>query len=157
MGALIDVSDTFYVQTTGERVATVTPIAVGTTLRVTPRIVEAGGKRSIQLVVDIEDGSIQDAKVGTLPTVRRSVIGTQALVGENESLLIGGLNSEQEIHEKDQVPGLGSVPGLGLFFSKSNGTKQKNERMYLITPKIVSDPATIAAAQAALASTRDSQ
>jgi type III secretion protein C len=157
MGALIDLADTFYVQTTGERVATVTPISVGTTLRVTPRIVQVGGKRSIQLVVDIEDGSIQDTRIGTLPTVRRSVIGTQAVVGENESLLIGGLNSEQDTRQKDQVPVLGEIPGLGAFFSKTVASKQKSERMFLITPKIVTDPATLAAAQATLQSSRAGQ
>ncbi|WP_395687950.1 type III secretion system outer membrane ring subunit SctC [Caenimonas koreensis] len=137
MGALIDLSDTFYVQTTGERVATVTPISVGVTLRVTPRIVVNDGVRSIQLVVDIEDGSIQDTKVGTLPTVRRSVIGTQALVGENESLLIGGFNSEQNIRQKDQVPVLGDIPGLGAMFSKTVANTEKRERMFLITPKLI--------------------
>lgn len=139
MGALIDLSDTFYVQTSGERVATVTPISVGVTLRVTPRIVVAGGARSVQLVVDIEDGSIQDTKVGALPTVRRSVIGTQALMGENESLLIGGFNSEQDLRQKDQVPVLGDVPILGVMFSKTVTNVEKRERLFLITPKIVGD------------------
>jgi type III secretion protein C len=157
MGALIDLADTFYVQTTGERVATVTPISVGTTLRVTPRIVQVGGKRSIQLVVDIEDGSIQDTRIGTLPTVRRSVIGTQAVVGENESLLIGGLNSEQDTRQKDQVPVLGEIPGVGAFFSKTVASKQKSERMFLITPKIVTDPATLAASQATFQPSRAGQ
>jgi type III secretion protein C len=152
MGALIDVSDTFYIQTTGERVATVTPISVGTTLKVTPHVVVSGNTRSIQLVVDIEDGSIQSSPSGTtLPTVRRSVIGTQAVVGENESLLIGGLNTEQETHQKDKVPMLGDIPGVGLFFSKTNGATQRSERMYLITPKIVMDPNKLAAAAAAAA------
>jgi type III secretion protein C len=120
--------------------------------------VESGNTRSIQLVVDIEDGSIQAATTGSaLPTVRRSVIGTQALVGENESLLIGGLNTEQETREKDKVPMLGDIPGVGLLFSKTNGSTQKSERMYLITPKIVMDPnklAAAAAAAAALSATR---
>lgn len=139
MGALIDLSDTFYVQTAGERVATVTPISVGVTLRVTPRIVVAGGVRSVQLVVDIEDGAIQDTKVGTLPTVRRSVIGTQALMGEHESLLIGGFNSEQDLRQKDQVPVLGEIPGVGVMFSKTVTNVERRERLFLITPKIVGE------------------
>ena len=38
LGAMIDPSDTFYIRTLDERVATVTPVTVGTSLRVTPRI-----------------------------------------------------------------------------------------------------------------------
>lgn len=149
MGALIDLSDTFYVQTSGERVATVTPVSVGVTLRVTPRIVMSGGSRSIQLVVDIEDGSIGDLKIGNLPTVRRSTIGTQALVGEDESLLIGGLNTEVNIRNRDQVPGLGDVPVVGSAFGTTTANREKRERMFLITPRVVSERLTRAAQVAA--------
>jgi type III secretion protein C len=139
MGALIDLSDTFYVQTAGERVASVTPVSVGVTLRVTPRIVSANGTRSIQLTVDIEDGLISEARVGGLPTVRRSTIGTQAVMGENHSLLIGGFNTENTFRQKEQVPVLGDIPAVGLAFSKTNSTVEKSERLFLITPKIVTD------------------
>ncbi|RYX93962.1 MAG: EscC/YscC/HrcC family type III secretion system outer membrane ring protein [Comamonadaceae bacterium] len=149
MGALIDLSDTFYVQTSGERVATVTPVSVGVTLRVTPRIVSVGNSRSIQLVVDIEDGSIGDLKIGNLPTVRRSTIGTQALVGEDESLLIGGLNTEVNVRNRDQVPGLGSAPVVGAAFGTTTANQEKRERMFLITPRIVSDKLARAAQLAA--------
>jgi type III secretion protein C len=138
--ALIDLSDTFYIQTSGERVASVTPVSVGVTLRVTPRIVNDGDKRSVQLVVDIEDGSIQDVKIGTLPTVRRSTIGTQALVGEHQSLVIGGFNSEQTAQQKDQVPVLGDVPVIGSLFGKKVQSRDKRERLFLITPRIVTPP-----------------
>jgi type II secretory pathway component GspD/PulD (secretin) len=38
LGAVIDLSETQYIQTTSERTALVTPITAGTTLRITPRI-----------------------------------------------------------------------------------------------------------------------
>jgi type III secretion protein C len=148
MNALIDLSDTFYIQTVGERVATVTNVSVGVTLRVTPRVLIANGVRSVQLTLDIEDGSIGDNRVGLLPTVRRSTISTQAVVGENESLLIGGFNSEQTLHSKSQVPVLGDVPIFGAMFGKTVGSTEKRERMFVITPKIVSDRIGQAAAQA---------
>jgi type III secretion protein C len=149
MGALVDLADTFYVQTAGERVATVTAVSVGITLRVTPRIVTINGVRTVQLAVDIEDGLIQDTKVGALPTVRRSTIGTQAVVGENESLLIGGFNSESSFRSRDQVPVLGDIPVVGTAFSKTVQTTEKRERLFLITPKIVADRYAPAAAVSA--------
>ena len=145
LGALIDLSETFYIQTTGERVATVVPITVGVTLRVTPHLIVQNGVKAVNLVVDIEDGAIQDTKIQNLPTVRRSTIGTQAVVGENASLLIGGFNSEQNVHQKDGVPVLGSVPLLGLLFSKTTTDVQKRERLFLITPKIVPSALSLAA------------
>ncbi|RYZ12660.1 MAG: EscC/YscC/HrcC family type III secretion system outer membrane ring protein [Comamonadaceae bacterium] len=140
MGALIDLSETFYIQSTGERVAEVTPISVGVTLRVTPHLIEQSGQRAVHLVVDIEDGAIQEVKVQNLPTVRRSTIGTQAVVAEASSLLIGGFNTETNLRGRDGIPYLSDVPGLGLLFSKRKSEVQKRERLFLITPKIVASP-----------------
>lgn len=137
LGALIDLSETFYVQSVGERVASVVPISVGTTLKVTPHIIDGPNGASVQLIVDIEDGAIQDVNASSLPRVRRSTIGTQAVMNERESLLIGGFNAESDIRQADQVPALGNVPLLGLFFKKKSTRVEKRERLFLITPKIL--------------------
>ena len=137
MGAMIDLSDTFYIQTVGERVAEVQPVTVGISLRVVPRIVEDDKGRAIHLVIDIEDGSIQDVQVGTLPTVRRSTIGTQAMVLENRSLVIGGFNAQRNLRQRDQVPVLGDVPVVGNLFSKTTRREETYERLFFITPRVV--------------------
>ncbi|HET8597428.1 MAG TPA: type III secretion system outer membrane ring subunit SctC [Castellaniella sp.] len=140
MGALIDLSDTFYIQTTGERVATVTPVTVGTSLRVTPRYIEGSGdRRRVELTVDIEDGRIQDErKIGTLPTVRKSSISTLAIVGDGQTLLVGGYNSSQDSQQVDKVPVLGDIPLLGALFSNKSKTRQRRERLFLLRPRVVS-------------------
>jgi type III secretion protein C len=138
LGALIDLSETLYVQSIGERVASVVPISVGTTLKVTPHIIDTNDGQSVHLVVDIEDGAIQDTSNQTLPRIRRSTIGTQAVMNARESLLIGGFNAESDIRATDKVPGLGDLPGLGAFFKKKATKVEKRERLFLITPKILS-------------------
>lgn len=137
MSALIDLSDTFYIQTVGERVAQVEPVTVGISLRVVPRIVEDDKGRAIHMVIDIEDGSIQDVQVGNLPTVRRSSIGTQAMVLEDRSLVIGGFNSQRQLRQRDQVPGLGDVPVVGSLFGKTVRREENFERLFFITPRVV--------------------
>lgn len=59
-------------------------------------------------------------------------------MNERESLLIGGFNAESNIRQVDQVPTLGNVPLLGLFFKKKSTRVEKRERLFLITPKILS-------------------
>ncbi|WP_082887242.1 type III secretion system outer membrane ring subunit SctC [Bordetella ansorpii] len=138
LGSLIDISDTFYIQTTGERVATVTPITVGTSLRVTPRYIEGRSRREVELAVDIEDGRIQDERlVGDLPTVRRSTISTLAVVGDDQTLLVGGYNATQDSEQVDKVPFLGDIPGLGALFSSRSKTVQRRERLFLLRPRVV--------------------
>lgn len=136
-GALIDLAETFYIQSVGERVANVTPVSVGVTLKVTPHIIEQHSGKSVQLVVDIEDGSRVDQLVNGFPAIRRSNIGTQAVIGEHDSLLIGGFNSESTIRDKESVPVLGDIPVVGSLFGTTKSTVERRQRLFLITPRIV--------------------
>ncbi len=138
-GALLDLSETFYIRVQGERVANVSPVTAGTTLKVTPRLIE-GADPSIQLTIDIEDGQIQDRQVDSLPTVRRSTVSTQAIVRQDETLLIAGHASDQNIDTNQRVPVLGEIPVLGVLFSNKQKVMQKRERLFMIKPKLVSLP-----------------
>ncbi len=138
VGAVIDLSETVYIQTTSERTALVTPVTAGTTLRVTPRLVGDGPEAPVRLYVDIEDGQIQSAtNAGTLPSVRRGVVSTEASVRKDESLLIGGYNSVHTVKGKDKIPILGDVPLVGLLFSSAADQVQRRERLFLIRTRVV--------------------
>ncbi len=150
IGAVIDLSETFYIQTTSERAALVTPVTAGTTLRVTPRVVGEGGSQKVRLSVDIEDGQIQQQNpVGNIPTVRRGTVSTEASVMRDESLLIGGYNSVQTISGVDKVPLLGDLPLIGALFSNTSTQVQRRERLFLIRPTVVGEPARTGAAELA--------
>lgn len=141
-GALLDLSETFYIRTTGERVASVTPVTVGTTLKVTPHYIERDRLGpTVQLDVDIEDGQIQEHRqVDGLPTIRRSTVSTQAIVGESQTLLIGGYNTQQSTHTNDRIPVLGEIPLFGALFSHKIENRQTRERLFLIKPRVVTLP-----------------
>lgn len=148
-GALLDLSETFYARTSGERVASVTPVTVGTTLKVTPRFIDAGELGpTVQLDVDIEDGQIQEVLVDDLPTVKRTTVSTQALVGENQTLLIGGYNTQHLKQKNERVPVLGEIPLLGALFSHKVDDYQARERLFLIKPRVVTLPRPEPASQA---------
>lgn len=138
MGALIDLSKTFYIRLTGERIADVREVTVGTSLRVTPRFIDGSEGRAIELSVDIEDGKIsqEDFKDG-LPLVGRTSISTLAVVGDGQALLIGGYNSSGNEDEINKVPLLGDIPGLGALFSHKRKTNKRWERMFVIRPRLV--------------------
>jgi type III secretion protein C len=137
LAALLDLSETFYIRSEGERVANVTPVTAGTTLRVTPHVLQQDGRTRVQLKIDIEDGQITNRQVDTLPTVTRSTVSTEATVLDGEELLIAGYTMNQNVVSKQQVPVLGDIPGLGLLFSSNTHTVQKRERVFLIRPRVV--------------------
>jgi len=148
IGAVIDLSETFYIQTTSERSALVTPITAGTTLRITPRLEGAGDQTAVRLNVDIEDEQIQaSSTAGGTPSVKRGVVSTEASVRKDESLLLGGYSSVQTI--KGKVPLLGDLPLLGAMFSGTANQTQRRERLFLIRTKVLgSPPASVAGAVA---------
>ena len=145
LGAVIDLSETQYIQTTSERTALVTPITAGTTLKVTPRVIQENGTQSIRLSVDIEDGQIQAGSyTQTLPSVRRGTVSTEASVNEDQTLMIGGYNSIQTVKNTDKVPMLGSIPIFGAFFSNRSDSFQRRERLFLIRSSLASQASPMA-------------
>lgn len=143
--ALLDLSETFYIRTQSEYSTSVVPVTAGTTLRVTPRVVQDGGSNFVQLKIDIEDGKISDRQVESLPIVTRTTVSTEATVRHGEALLIAGYTSARNVRSRDQVPVLGDLPLLGTLFSTTTHTQQKRERMFLIRPKVVLATAPAAA------------
>ncbi len=136
--ALIDLSQTFYVKVAGERVANLDAVTTGVMLRVTPRLITPlNSAREVQLVIDIEDGTLVDRTGLDLPVVQRSVISTQATILENQSLLIAGHDTETESEHTEKVPGLSNLPVLGGLFSNKTLENQQRKRLFLITPRIV--------------------
>jgi type II secretory pathway component GspD/PulD (secretin) len=136
--SIIDNSSTYYVQVTSERTAELYPVTSGTILRVTPHIIaEDIAKNKIHLSVNIEDGTGK-AEGSNLPTTTNSTISTQAVVYEQESLLIGGFYKEREEKVSAKVPLLGDFPVLGYLFKSTKKHKTKTVRLFLITPLIVS-------------------
>jgi type III secretion protein C len=145
--ALLEKKETFYVKVPGAYEVDLFNVTTGIMLKVTPHIIEEEGQKKIKLIVNIEDGDISNQSVDQIPIVNQSSINTQAVIRENESLLIGGTYHEIEQKNKQTVPVLGRVPLLGLLFQKKDNTLQKMERMFMITPRIVaSDSSAIKAA-----------
>ena len=60
-------------------------------------------------------------------------------IKDGETLVIGGMISEEEQKVIGKVPVLGDIPLIGTLFRSTTSTKNKNEMVIMITPKIVTD------------------
>lgn len=136
--AFIDLSQTVYLPLQGERVAEVVPITAGSLLQVTPRVVDDGVGQQIFLSVEIQDGSLT-AKDKENPTVRNTVLSTQAVIGLDKALLVGGYNREENTNVVRKIPVLGSLPFIGKAFSVDESNQRSMSRFFLITPRLVND------------------
>ncbi|GLS24688.1 type III secretion system outer membrane ring subunit SctC [Marinibactrum halimedae] len=143
MEALLDNNETFFVRVQGERVASLEQITFGTLLQVVPRIVESTKNADSPLVsldVTIEDASrLADGGVDALPSIRNTQISTRSSVPNGGSLLIGGYYREATTSNRNGVPILGKLPVLGNLFSHTGDNNSQLVRLFMLSPRILSD------------------
>jgi general secretion pathway protein D len=92
-------------------------------------------------VPQIVTGSGGIPLTGQLPLPRSRVrqVVTSCIVWDGQTVVLGGLITENVQRQKDKVPFLGDLPGVGrLFRSESNQTQRKNLIVF-VTPTII-DP-----------------
>jgi type II secretory pathway component GspD/PulD (secretin) len=109
---------------------------VGVRLTVTPRV---GPDSSMILSVNPEISEIVEyrGQFNERPvTATRSAL-TQVEVRTGETLMIGGLIREQDLHIERKVPILGDIPLLNFLFRHKATQKQKVDLMIFITPHLL--------------------
>ncbi len=148
--ALLENVNTIHVPVQGVQVVDLFNVSAGTSLRVTPLIVQEGEQRRFKLAVKIEDGNFIGSPTpgNPVPQLRRSSIGTQAFINEGESLLIAGYTLDGETEREVGVPGLSKIPALGRLFKHTEKTRSRTERLFMLTPRFVQNTARSAAASA---------
>ena len=73
------------------------------------------------------------------PSIDITQIETQALVGNGQTLVLGGIFQTEEVNGTDKVPVLGDIPFLGKLFRNDLRNVEKREILIFITPKIIDD------------------
>lgn len=135
--AQLEHSQTFYVKLEGEKEVDLYDISSGVVLRVTPHIITEEDQSLVKLAIQIEDGDLTGDTVDGIPIVKKSVINTQAMVGQQQSLLIGGYLKERNTTSSAGVPCLMDIPLFGWLFKRNSTVAEERERLFLITPTIV--------------------
>ncbi|MGI9232112.1 MAG: type III secretion system outer membrane ring subunit SctC [Woeseiaceae bacterium] len=135
--AVLASDQSFFVRVAGNEDVDLFNVTVGTTLRVVPSIVGSKDDPQIRLLVSIEDGSLTPDAVDEIPIIDKSSLSTQAIIYNGESLLLGGLVRESTISDETKVPVLGNVPLVGRLFKRKTDVKTSTERLFLITPTLV--------------------
>jgi type III secretion protein C len=126
-----------YVPLTGERTTDLQVVTAGLVLRVKPAIIYDGGELRTRLEIYIQDGSVVRDENGA-PTVQRSQLSTNAVVKQGEAIIVGGLTVSSQFDDKSKTPILGDIPVVGNAFKKRNKRSSRIERLFLITPRVLS-------------------
>lgn len=105
-------------------------------LTVTPHITP--DDRIILDLVVTQD-TVSSVTNGTAPAIDTQRIGTQVLVNNGETIVLGGIYQQQIINSVTKVPVLGDIPYFGWMFRNSNNFNEKKELLIFVTPRIVTE------------------
>lgn len=120
----------------------------GIFLNVLPKITEDGfitmrlrPQVSTPLGAPQQFGSTTSPTVVTLLNVRE-IMSQEVRVKDGQTLVLGGLFTEQEAAQLAKVPYLAETPVLGALFRNSLKGRNRTETMLLLTPKVVEEDPT---------------
>ena len=115
---------------------TVTEKSIGIELSVTPRINDG---TNITLLVDASvEALLSAAEIKTdKPRSTQRTVQTQVTVNDGDTVVIGGLITENAIENKKFVPIISGIPLLGKMFQSTSIEKEQRELFIFITPNII--------------------
>lgn len=108
---------------------------VGFIIDVTPTINE---DNRIRLKVRPESSNVEGT-TDAGPTINTTTAETEVILRDGDTIVIGGLVSENMVKSVNKVPLLGDLPVLGVFFRSLSDTKKRQELLVFITARIVPD------------------
>ncbi|WP_299968737.1 type II secretion system secretin GspD [uncultured Roseobacter sp.] len=111
----------------------------GISLEVQPRV-SSSGLVTLDILQETSN-VVEDSSSGTLtPTISQRTIESSIAVQNGQTILLGGLISEEDSRSKTGVPVLSDAPVIGgLFGTRRNGSN-RTELIVLLTPRVVRNP-----------------
>ncbi len=105
-------------------------------LWVTPTLSPSG---KIMLSIKVNNDSISQelGHAGTIPVIDTTQMKTEIAADNNQTLVLGGIDTSMETHFTHKVPLLGDIPGLGALFRSQRDQRQTAELLIFITPKVI--------------------
>src|SRR6202161_3626783 len=107
-------------------------------LKVTPLITP---DNRVILDLDVSDdpvgAQVTSATGGSVPSIDTRQIQTQVLVGDGQTVVLGGILETTKSYAANKIPWLGDIPILGTLFKTTTNINNKTELLIFITPKIL--------------------
>ena len=109
-------------------------------LELTPHLNDSD---SIRLEIDGEISDVPDGQNANLPggpITDKRTLKTAVVVGDGETVVLGGLQKESESESIEKIPGLGDIPLIGRLFQFKSRQKVKQDLLIILTPYVIRGP-----------------
>jgi type IV pilus assembly protein PilQ len=119
----------------GATVFTTTFVSVPLRLSITPQITDAG---TVVLRVTAENNTVNRSLINSLgtPGIDTQRMQTEVLVPDGGTTVVGGVLLDSEGETQTRTPGISGIPVLGNLFKRKATTRNTNELLFFITPRI---------------------
>lgn len=108
----------------------------GVTLTVRPRV-NAGGLVIMEIEQNVDGVSRTESSAIDSPTIQQRQIKSSVAVQDGETIVLGGLITEQREQGRSGVPVLSRLPVIGGLFGKTDKVLDRTELVVLLTPRVV--------------------
>ncbi|SDF80674.1 type IV pilus assembly protein PilQ [Onishia taeanensis] len=105
-------------------------------LEVTPQITP---DNRVIMDLAINNDTVSDQSFAGAPAIDTNQIETQVLVDNGETVVLGGILTQEELRSLSKTPFLGDLPVLGHLFRYTQEQNEKVELLIFITPRILED------------------
>jgi type IV pilus assembly protein PilQ len=78
-----------------------------------------------------------------VPSINTQTIETQVVLGDGQTVVLGGILQTNQTLQANKVPWLGDIPILGNLFKTTTNINDKDELLIFVTPKILREGANI--------------
>jgi len=113
-------------------------------LRVRPLITP---DNRVQLDLNIKQDTVgeifETGRGGSVPSIDTRELGTNVLVDNGQTVVLGGIFQEERNFTSTRVPVMADVPVLGHLFRRRATDDQKRELLIFVTPSILDDRVAI--------------
>ena len=104
-------------------------------LEVTPQITPDD---RINMEVNVKNDSVGQVFQG-MPSIDTNEITSNVLVNNGQTVVLGGIYTEETAGSVTKVPFFGDIPIAGRLFRNDTSTNNKSELLIFITPKIIDE------------------
>ncbi len=88
---------------------------------------------------DSQGALVPTGNGGQIPSIDTIQLETQVLVGNGETVVLGGVFKTEDAEVVRKVPYFGDIPYIGAFFRSETQVHRKTETLIFITPRILAD------------------
>ncbi|QOV63770.1 DNA uptake porin HofQ [Kosakonia pseudosacchari] len=105
-------------------------------MEVTPTVLPDNRVRLKLRISQNMPGQVLQQAGGEAMAIDKQEIETQVEVKSGDTLALGGIFSQKNSADRAQVPGLGSIPGIGRLFRQDAKDNERRELVVFITPRL---------------------